>query len=501
MRIYSFKMDFSGFIFSIVLMQLIMISTNSNAQQPAIDFKTVDQETYRHFIFNDWDSLIYTGKKALNNGTDYFYLRYRLGMAYFNRGNYMMASQHLEKSLKFNSLDESAMEKLYFSYLFTNRQLEANALTNKFPARLNEKLNTKKNKLIENVYFEPGYTFSNNIEKNEKETLNDIKGNATPAGKEEVLYGQQDLNDDKSFFNIGTKLCPSRKFSVYLGYGFLATSKLKQIQTSEIDSTGILLIPLDEGFINGINYDTLTELFSKTYTLYQNEAYANAQINVWKGFIVTPAFHYLNVHFNTIYASSQLSDFYLQEIDTIPIKRMTYEIIEKDTSFNNYVASLSVSKNLSLFNLSMNSTWSNLNNKEQYQAGAMVVCYPYGNLDLYTTTSVVSIWQDNINRFIVEQQVGVKMLRKLWVEGFVTLGEMQNYNEKNAFIVYNTGDKIKFRAGTDFIIILSNNIELSFRYRFTAEEGKLFRYKSSSHEEIKLDYQNNTLTGGIKWKL
>jgi hypothetical protein len=452
-----------------------------------MEYKLVDQETSRHFLFHDWDSLIYTGNKGLKSGTDYFYLRYRLGIAYFNKENYLKASQHLEKSLGFNSMDEPAMENLYYSYLCANRTLEAKALTTKFPFRLNEKLKTSKIKLFDNFYFEPGLTISNNIEKNEKENFNEQRGNRDLPAKDQVLYAQQDLNDDKYFINTGAKLNFSRKISAFVGYGYLTTSKLKQIQTSDL--------------VSGDTYDTVIKFYSNNYKLYQNEAYANAQIFFWKGFTVTPALHYLNVYFNTIFANTNIMDTLIPQIDTIPVKLTEYIISENDTSFNNFVTSLSISKTLSLFKLSLNGTWSNLNNKKQYQAGGIVVFYPKGNLDLYTTTSVVSTWQDNINKFIIEQQVGVKMFRKLWAEGFVTLGEMQNYNEKNAFIVYNTGDKIKFRAGVDFIIILSKNIELSFRYRFTAEEGKLIRYSNRPYEETNIDYQNNTLTGGIKWKL
>jgi hypothetical protein len=296
------------------------------------------------------------------------------------------------------------------------------------------------------------------------------------------------LNDDKYFINAGAKLNLSRKISAYLGYSFLTTSKLKQIQTFNF-------------VVSGDTYDTITKFYSNNYKLYQKEAYANAQINAWKGFIVTPALHYLNVHFNTIFANTNAYDTLLPQIDTIPVKLTEYTVSENDTSFNNFVTSLSVSKHLSLFNLNLNGTWSNLNNKKQYQACGMVVFYPYGNLNLYTTTSFVSTWQDNINRFIFEQQVGVKILKKLWIEGFFTLGEMVNYNEKNGLVVYNSGDKINFRTGADFIIILSENIELSFRYRYTAEEGKLVRYSNHSYSETSLDYQNNTFIGGIKWKL
>ncbi len=480
---------------------IIMLASTVKAQEPVLDFKNVDRETYRHFVSNNWDSLIFTGKKALKQHIDYFFLRYRLGMAYYNKSNYMKAGQHLEKSLGFNSSDESSLEYLYFSYLNMNQTSQENALISKFPFRLNEKLKTSKIKLFDYLHFEPGMTFSNNIKKNEQETFNVQKGKGNGDKQEDVLFGQQDLNDDKYFVNLGAKLNLSRKISAYVGYGFLSTAKLKQIQTSDLVITGDTLIPWNGGYFVGNVYDTINQFYSDKYNVNQNDAYANAQFSAGKGFVVTPAFHYLNVHFNTIHSNSQVTDYFLQEIDTVPVKRTIYEIIEKDTSFNNFVTSLSVSRNISLFNLSLNGTWSNLNNKEQFQSGGIVVFYPYGNLNFYTTTSIVSTWQDNINRFIFEQQVGLKIHSKLWVEGFVTLGEMQNYNEENGFIVHNTGDKIKFRAGTDFIIIMSKNIELSFRYRFTAEEGKLIKYKSSSYEETNLNYQNNTLTGGLIWKL
>jgi tetratricopeptide (TPR) repeat protein len=480
-----------------------MLTLKGYPQQPNYDFKLVDRETYSQFLNSNWDSLIFTGNKALTNGTDYFYLRFRIGIAYFNKGNYLKASQHLKKSLGFNSKYEFALEYLYYSYLSVNRSTEAMALTSNFSDRLNQKLNTKKIRLIDYFYFEPGLTFSNNIDDNKKDNLNFQigRGKGNTIKEEQVLYGQQDLNDDKYFFNIGTGLNLSRKVSAYVSYGFLATSKLKQIQTSDLVVIGDTLIPWNDGYFVGQKYDTITEFYSNPYSLYQNEAYANAQIDTRKGFVVTPAFHYLNVRFNSIFSNALITDFYLQQIDSVPVKRTEYVVSENDTSFNNYVASLSVAKTLSLFNFSLNGTWSNLNNKEQYQAGGSVIYFPKGNLDIYTTTAVVYLRENKINRFILEQQVGFKIMNKLWVEGFVTLGEMVNYNEKNGFVVYNSGDKIKFRAGTNFIIILSKNIELSFRYRYTDEEGTLIRYSAQTYEETILKYQNNTLTGGIKWKL
>lgn len=496
---YCNMLKYSLYIGTVAM--FFIIASAVKAQQPGLDFKYADRETYRLFVEKNWDSLIFVGKKALHSDIDYFFLRYRLGVAYFSKENYLNASRHLERSLGFNSMDEPAMELLYYSYMNTNRTEEVNAIASEFSSRLKEKLNIQKPKLFDYIYFEPGLTFSNNIAKNGKEAFVAQKGKGNGNNQHEVIYGMQDLNDDKYFVTAGTKLNLSRKVSAFISYGFLATSKLKQIQTSDLVITGDTLIPWNGGYFVGNAYDTISQFYCHNYTLYQNDVYASAQFIAGKGIVVTPAFHYLNIHFNTIYSNNLVSDYFMQEIDTVPVKRTIYEVIEKDTAFNNFLASLSFSKHVSLFNLSLQGTWSNLNDKEQYQAGGIVVFYPYGNLNLYTTTSVVSTWQDRVNRFIVEQQVGVKALNRLWVEGLITIGEMQNYNEKNGLIVHNTGDKIEYRIGADFIVILSKNIDLSFHYRYTSEEGSIVKYYDQSFEELNFKYQNNTITGGLKWKL
>jgi hypothetical protein len=132
----------------------------------------------------------------------------------------------------------------------------------------------------------------------------------------------------------------------------------------------------------------------------------------------------------------------------------------------------------------------------------LLTWYPKGNPNLYTTTSFISAWEDGDNRMVIDQLIGGKVLKKLWIEGYVTLGEMKNYNEKNAFIVQNSGDTIKFRTGLNIILLLSEKIELSFRYIYLQEEGYRITWTAITGLQINsVEYQNNTIIGGIKWTL
>jgi len=454
---------YGGDLFLFTFLTFIMISFSCYAQQPAVDFKTIDKVTYKLLLNNEWNSLIETGKMALKNKHDYFYLRMRLGIAYYETENYRKAAQHFEKALEFNASDATAMEYLYYSYVLSNRKEEARALSSKFTASLENKLHTGKINFFEKLYIETGPTFSNNIEKNKINRF---------FGSHELFYREQDLNDDKYYAHLGFGINLSKRISVYLGYSFLTISKLKQIHVPEI------LLP-------GHNTNAL---YGNDYNLFQNEFYGNLKFIISKGFILTPAYHLLNVKYNTIYPVISFSP------------STTYDIIENDTSFTDQVISLSLNKNISIFNIGITTSWSDLNNKYQYQLGGTFTWFPAGNLNFYTTSTLVSAWEEKKNRIVFDQLVGGRLSEKLWVEGTITFGEMINFNEKNAFVVHNSGDIIKFRTSVNFIVLLSDKTELSIRYVFLQEQGYMFSDSVEGRTKISdLNYQNNTIIGGLKW--
>ncbi|MEY3452181.1 MAG: hypothetical protein RL711_2009 [Bacteroidota bacterium] len=63
--------------------------TTQTAMMPQKDtsfnFVTVEAKTYAQFLGQFWDELVVTGEKALSNNIDYYYLRLRLGVAYFQK--------------------------------------------------------------------------------------------------------------------------------------------------------------------------------------------------------------------------------------------------------------------------------------------------------------------------------------------------------------------------------------------------------------------------------
>ncbi len=478
------KLNFRRVIIQLCpLFFLFSLPTLLHAQQPGNDFASLDRNMRLYYLANDWDSVIITGKNGLKSGEDYFFLRLRLGIAYYKTGNYCKAAYHLEKANLFNTNDETVLEFLYYSYLLMNRKNEARALSVKFSSRLAAKLATNKSPVFNRFYFETGPSVSNNIEKNKQKNL---------AGNDSI-YGEQDLNGNMYYLHAGTGLNLSKKVSLYLGYGYLTIAKLKQIQTSELVNPGNNSFSSVKGYDVGTVYKKKTDPYSDNYTLYQHEFYSNVTLVLGRGYIVTPAFHLLDVHFNTIYGDLLSQDFNLQSTDTV---------YNAETRFINYIIAASVNKSLSLYSLGISASFSNLNYKNQYQLGGSFSVFPMGNLNLYSSSTLTFAYESPNKRLVFDQLIGAKVWPKLWIEGFVTIGDMINYNEKNAFVVFNSGDIIRFRAGANVIVPLTKHLEFSLRYYFYNMQGNWLRINADYEKTTTtFAYQNNTFIGGIQWKL
>jgi len=444
-----------------------MIYYNSFSQN---NTDNIEKNTLELIQNKQYKKLIQIGEDAIKNNIDYFFLRYRIGVAYYYLGNYRMAAYHLEKAMIFNSDDPTELEYLYYSYIFSGRTSDANFITSKMTDDLKEKLGFK-TKLLSSVYIEGGPSISNNIPKNASIDINDTAN----------IYGENDLNNNIIYAHIGLKHDILPFLSFYHGYSHIAIEKRKIISIQKWDSIANILY----------NRDSIGN-----YTLIQNEYYINSDIQLNKGLKLTPAFHFIQVDSKSL----------IYQFDIVG------KFSSSTLSIKNYVASLALSREYKKTSMSIFATYSNLNSAKQIQGGIGITYFPFGNLNLYTNTNLTYFYQKTSGgqgqgsaketRFIFDQMIGFKLFPKLWSEASITLGNLANYNEKNAFIVYNIADKINLKTGISVIYSLSSKIELSLRYQFLNRESDYITYENSTTSITKITkYQNNTIIGGIKWKL
>jgi len=95
--------------------------------QDSLNFKQVDSLSYKAYIIKDWKEVKSIGSKAINQDIDYFYLRMRLGIAYYEQENYRKAAQHFDKAIDFNPDDSLATEYLFYANKFALLDMQASS--------------------------------------------------------------------------------------------------------------------------------------------------------------------------------------------------------------------------------------------------------------------------------------------------------------------------------------------------------------------------------------
>jgi tetratricopeptide (TPR) repeat protein len=114
------------------------------------------------------------------------------------------------------------------------------------------------------------------------------------------------------------------------------------------------------------------------------------------------------------------------------------------------------------------------------------------NLNMYLISALSLTNQQNKNQFIYNQKAGFKLLKNVWVEGNITVGDLTNYNDHDGMYVYNLFDRTIFRSGPTLFFNAGKHITIWANYFY---ERKEFFENSLYH------YNQYSYLGGIKWRL
>jgi hypothetical protein len=498
-----------------ILIQLLFISTIRS--QAKLDFKAVDELTGKYFKEQKWDSIIRVGNNALRQNIDYYYLRVRMGISYFEKQKYLPAAFSLEKARSLNSGDSLITYYLYRSYIYSNHDDEARLVRDKIP-KDNRDTKSTGNGFLEQAHLEGGYTLSND---RSSVSIPDLTG-TFKAKSDNDYYSEQDLYGNTWYGNLELKMRIFKRLSLSLSYNYLSLDKSTYIMDGHFQDR--FMGTSDSGGVKRIyhySYPWVTRDTSFHYRITQHEGHLGINVALPAGFKIQPAIHLiyvaytmtnLNFRANTINDTSSYS-YSSKKYTYHPFTHYNYAFFQKDTSFYNYVISLLVTKDIKIFNIGLSLSWSNLNNLTQEQAGLMLTYYPLGNLDFYGTTAATGFLQGNESRILLSQVLGTKVTRWWWLEGNFYWGNYSNTNIFNGAVVYNNSDKIDYHAGASLIFIAGKHIQLSLIYQYLSEESPLLydiKRPSPGQGPLKINeqpqityipYNTNNIIGGITWKL
>jgi tetratricopeptide (TPR) repeat protein len=437
----------------------LLVSVPSAGQVP-LSFQEVDKRSYELYKEGRWKALADSGKSYLAQGFDYYYLRMRIGLAWFETGNYLKAAQHFKQALEFSPQDNTAAYYLFLCYYNVNKLPQASGALEKATASTRSKLMQDYPLRKNQAGFETGPLFSNQEKVAESFDLD---------GPDD-LWGEADIME-KGFYASGwSAVNISGPLFGTLAYSFVHLDKLLLVARG----------------------DTIT--ISYGYPVAQHQLFASANISIGKGLSLTPAFNY-------ILASYQAFDYTTGEDGTIAWDH------RQETS-NDYLVFLRFSKDFEVLAASIHWAYATLNDEEQYQAGFGLTALPFGNLNFYFNTGLlVHINAGEINP-VWDQMIGFKIARPIWSEVSFTAGKLTNYFEKGGYVVYNIPDEIRFKSGVRLIATISRKMTLTMEYDYLSRRMGVVQYRTTAGEngpEVQpattmINFNNDYLLGGIQWK-
>lgn len=435
---------------SIAILFTLAVSTAS--AQEKMSFAIADSLTYHFYETGNWDSLVHTGKVAILQGHDYYYLRMRIGIAYFMLSHYRLAAMHFEEALKFYSNDKVALQYLQQCYDWAGLETEFAAMAHRFPVRKKEGV---KPDLIKGLSVFGGAVISGSSTQLEN---SDLDGEAS-------IYGEINANGDMYYGNAGLIVAPVQHFRWYLGYTHLQLEKHQQIMM--------------EG----------AEPFNNRYRLIQHQFHTNLPLRIAKGWQVIPALSILN---------------FRDQPANVAYDTMNYEYVIRyvDTTITNYIVSLKFLKSKPYIDLGAIAGNSNLNNENQWQGTFILNLFPFANLDVYSYSRISILKASEEYRWHFRQTLGAKVFSKLWLQGNYQWGDLKNAYDESGLLAFNTSANISSRLSVTAYVLLTEKLTFQLEYSFTNQQDKYIEftdYKTFITQTI--NYNNHNFMGGLKWKL
>ena len=445
----------------IVILGLLLLAPTVKSQ----DFVSVDKETYKLYLDKQWDELIRAGKEGLKQDIDYYYLRMRIGIAFYEKKNYKASQIHFRKALELNEGDPVASEYLYFAYLLAGQTQQAAVLAKDFTTYLEEKVNIAADKFADILSVEYLYNF------NDTEDI---------------------LSNPENYFSG-------------LPYGYqlitLNFSNLNVMLHHEL-SPGITLTHAYT-YLNKTNYyyydDSLSRFGVDEQKVVQNQYYISPSFSTRGGLTISPAFHVLRIRFQAPYVVTGGgspgfgggSSSYIRYADLIT---------------NHFVGGLNLSQNVGRFGIRLGGIFSSMNDASQLTGTAGLTWYPMGNLDLYLGSAL------NVHTEFIDQETNIELIpdfllgfgisSKVWMEFSGAYGNMKNYTEGNGYIVYNGLDWMKYKVlGTIVIPLSPKGSKIYLGTRFAEYESRFIPFDPSAGQDLNSIINNSiSIFGGLLWK-
>lgn len=438
----------------IIFISILLISSMLVNAQEQGSFRYYDSLTYDQYNNGEWALLSGSAKEALSLGYDYYYMRMRIGISFYERAKYLRALKHFKKALEFNVGDQIALEYIYYCYYLSNKLLLASRVSEDFGPGLIKKTGldlAKKNRMSVAYLYSDAHS---------EKLIEDYSMNFVSQDAGAMVFPQ-------SFMNIGLSLNHNIAPGISINHSL-----------SYLNRTNLLWM--------GNGFQTIPEY---TQTVKQLQYTFSPAFASKSGLSFSPVAYYLNTSYNLLNFVSAGAG---------------YNVFEFDERENNLGAGFNLGVNIGRIDLGANTYASKLGNRFHFQAGSELTIFPLANSKFYLGAGYSYLRSEIVNgfdqSFIFEGRMGFLISNRVYIDLAGISGELNNYIDNNGFIIYNginNQDRI-LKADISFIpgesgLIIYLGARLSKEYSAFIPEDYLYA------SELGSEFNSISILGGLSW--
>jgi hypothetical protein len=436
---------------SILILVLCIVVTTANAQKVSLSFKKVDSTTYALYLKQDWKSLITLGEKSRAEGIDFYYLKVRMGIAYYKGGKMLSAIKFLEEANKIDSYDVVVQEYLYWAYKFGGLVLESRLFYTKMSKGLQDKI---KLDLPFVTAIDLSILATNNLDYSK---MLETDGTSESG---DIRY----FTENYQLFSLGMSHPLSKKVNFYQRLSVLPTASFQQENASG-------------------------ELVNNAYKGTETRYYANATVALGNRLYLDTYFNVLFGKYDNLNTDNGLSG------------RGPRGGLTSSTSptirYTNFVFGGSLTKASYYVRNTVNISVSNLNGYNQFQGGYTLSLYPLGNT-LLVPFGAIQYHNENTNSNIVYTGGLSLNTKKMSITGYGNIGNIRNFIANSGAIIYNQTETALSEYGLT-LQFYTKNVIVKVGYSFMEMEDN---YSNQNRETISkvFNFNQQNITGGVTWE-
>lgn len=438
-----------------------------------------DSITYANYLQKDWKQLVKNGREAERADIDFYYLDYRMGIAYYFLANYMDAIPYFEAVVYENKADASAYSYLYYSLLYSGKEEQALLLKNTMPSWAKQVLNLPELPLVKSVLMLQSYSaFA--TEHLKRDLFNGIRSGETAA-------------------------VPLKNTSYYFASKFRLGSSLRlEVAGTHLSSHSFQLF----------NYNGDERVFDDVNT--QTQLYAKISDVMAKNVTFKLAGHYLNYspNYHTSVSDTSFSDVFDSEIsDTLIFGQMykqtkdyvymnnpeySYHTERNSTAYNDFVVNTGLEYNKGKLHSGIGYTFLNFEGSVYNSINADVKYYPFGNFNTYFKTSATvkqSNQTDEEIQYYGNVTVGQRLAKNIHIALFTAISDINNYAQYDGSVVYNHSYTLHNSFGA------SLTASLLQKRLFISASFAVNKYSQEYYEYIQTDQKETVYNGTMHYML